>query len=283
MELNKRKTKPLTSKELRESLPSAVGKGVLGVRLQPRDYEILRFILEQKFVSLESIYFRFFDVRAGDEVLLPKNLWTTRQRLAKLRSVLLIKTEKVLSSGKAHFLITPLGYKVLREKDDEVFHIKPTKRIDFSLYEHDLKLTMLRAFLEKKGKSNLWRSEKWLRGSVFEGEGYRHRFSKELIPDAVFYNARDERVALEVELSRKGQRRLIEKVERYNYLLKEGWCSQKREDRPAVLDKVWIVVTKPLVKTAYLKAIAEASGDQRLNYRVDYYKDVVPKCAQGES
>ena len=38
-------------------------KGSENFRLTPRDVEILGFLLDQKFASLEQLYFRFFDVR----------------------------------------------------------------------------------------------------------------------------------------------------------------------------------------------------------------------------
>jgi hypothetical protein len=103
----------LKRKDFIQSYTEALTNKSAGGRLQSRDYEIMRFILEQKFCSLEAIYFRFFDTRKSATDSLPKNLWTTRQRLAKLRALALLKTEKVLSSGKAHFLLTPFGHKIL--------------------------------------------------------------------------------------------------------------------------------------------------------------------------
>ena len=94
---------------------------------------------------------------------LPKNFWTARQRLSKLRKYALLKTEKVLSNGKAHFLLTSLGEKIVKDYRNQSAGIKPTRSIDFSLYEHDMRASMLRVFLEKKGKVKAWYSEKWLK------------------------------------------------------------------------------------------------------------------------
>ena len=99
--------------------------------LQKRDYEIMRFILHQKFASLEVLYFRFFDVRKHIDDPLPKNFWTARQRLSKLRKYAILKTEKVLSNGKAHFLLTPLGEKIVKDYCNQSAVIKPTTNIDF--------------------------------------------------------------------------------------------------------------------------------------------------------
>jgi hypothetical protein len=155
----------LKRKDFIQSLTDALTNKGAGGRLRPRDYEIMRFILEQKFCSLEAIYFRFFDARKSPTDSLPKNLWTTRQRLSKLRAMALIKTEKVLSSGRAHFLLTPFGHKVLTSHIQDAVLIRPAKAIDFSLYEHDVRITMIRALTEAKGKSGGWYSEKWLKAS----------------------------------------------------------------------------------------------------------------------
>ena len=53
------------NKEIISSAMSAIKTKSPGVKLQTRDYQILQFILEQKFLSLEIIYFRFFDWREG--------------------------------------------------------------------------------------------------------------------------------------------------------------------------------------------------------------------------
>lgn len=246
------------------------------IRLQKRDYEILQFILDQKFASLEVIYFRFFDTRMNESDPLPKNFWTVRQRLSKLRFHALIKTEKVLSSGRAHFLLTPLGAVLLGEYLGEPPTIKPTKKIDFSAYEHDIRVSMIRSFIEKRNKSKTWYSEKWLKSNELHIKGHGgHKFSKDLRPDAVFINSKGERVALELEFTRKGSRRLCEKIQVYEGLLNShGFFSRAR-----VIHKVWIVVTRPSIYRDYKKAI-EAVGFSSHLYRVDLYDDVIPGCAR---
>jgi hypothetical protein len=56
----------ISRKDFIKSFTSAINKPKALGRMQPRDYEILKFILEQKFCSLEAIYFRFFDVRLSE-------------------------------------------------------------------------------------------------------------------------------------------------------------------------------------------------------------------------
>ena len=272
----------INNKDLVESVNQSSRTTTSGFELQARDYEILRFILEQKFASLEAIYFRFFDARKLETDPLPKNLWTTRQRLSKLRMSALIKTEKVLSSGKAHFLLTPFGYKVLTHHVTQLISIKPTKEIDFSLYEHDSRITMVRALLEAKKKCGRWYSEKWLKASpIYIDNKYKFIFSKDIRPDAVFINSKGERIAFELEMSRKGRRRLEEKINLYDDLLKSRRRYGEESDGGAeykVLDKVWFVTTKPAVHRHLQRAIESSS--EKMSYRIDLYEAVVPEVCR---
>jgi hypothetical protein len=273
----------INNKELMESVNQSSVTVTSGFELQARDYEILRFILEQKFASLEAIYFRFFDVRKVETDPLPKNLWTTRQRLSKLRASALLKTEKVLSSGKAHFLLTPFGHKVLTHHVSTLITIKPTKEIDFSLYEHDSRITMIRALTEARKKCTRWYSEKWLKASpIYIDNKYKYIFSKDIRPDAVFINSKGERIALELEMSRKGRRRLEEKINLYDDLLE----SRRRygdesggQEEYKVLDKVWFVTTKPAVHR-HLQRAVENSSVEKMSYRIDLYEAVVPEVCR---
>lgn len=272
----------INRKELVESYNQSLKTKSDGFELQPRDYDILKFILEQKFASLEAIYFRFFDARKNESDPLPKNLWTTRQRLSKLRTSALIKTEKVLSSGKAHFLLTSFGHRVLTHHVSTLIPIKPTKEIDFSLYEHDSRITMVRALLEAKKKCGRWYSEKWLKASpIYIDNKYKYNFTKDLRPDAVFVNSKGERIGFELEMARKGRGRLEEKINLYDDLVRErsryGDGGDGAEYK--VLHKVWFVVTKPAVHRALQRAI-EKSSTEKMSYRIDLYETVVPEVAR---
>ena len=258
-------------KEVIHSLGIASRRSFLGIRLQNRDYKILRFILEQKFASLEMIYLLCFDRRKNESEAWPKNLWTVRQKLSKLRSQGLLKTEKVLSSGKAHFLITPLGLRSLAAYFGKHFPIRPAKRIDFSLYEHDYRLSLVRISLERKGICRHYFSEKRIRSAPVPLIKNGFRFFKDLIPDGIFINKKNERVAIELEASRKGIRKVISKIRHYeDYLRGSYYCPYP------VLDKVWIVVTKKSIERVYRHAIKEVAINS-LCYRIDYYENVVPK------
>ena len=82
------------------------GKGLRGLvkgpgfRLTARDYQIFGFLLDQKFASLEALYFRFFDGRKAPTDPLPENLYVARQRLGILKRAGLLLTERVYSDPR---------------------------------------------------------------------------------------------------------------------------------------------------------------------------------------
>lgn len=124
---------------------AAVGPKSSGFRLTERDLELLGFLLDQKFASLEQVYFRFFDVRAKVTDELPQNLFVTRQRLQVLRRAGLITTEKVFSESKSLYLLTTLGFQIFRARRPHDAFAFPAKDVDFRNYDHDTKVNDCRS------------------------------------------------------------------------------------------------------------------------------------------
>lgn len=81
-------------------------------RLTDRDVEILGFLLDQKFASLEQLYFRFFDARKAVSEPLPPNLHVTRQRLQVLKRAGLVTSQRVFSEPRSLYLLSPFGYQI---------------------------------------------------------------------------------------------------------------------------------------------------------------------------
>ena len=109
--------------------------------LTKRDYEIFHFLLDQKFLSLRQIYFRFFDVRKNAKDPLPNEFHVTRQRLQALIRHGFIKREKVYRDSSSVYLLTNFGYQALRYENLSACYSKPVTCVDFRSYEHDLRAT----------------------------------------------------------------------------------------------------------------------------------------------
>ena len=199
---------------VRKNIPKVLGKE-FHFRLTERDLNLLEFLLDQKFASLEQIYFRFFDVRQLSTELLPNNLFVTRQRLQVLRKADLIKTEKVFSEAKSLYLLTYLGYQILQSKRPEAAYATPTKSMDFRSYEHDTRVNDCRIAIEKTGKVMAWLSERKIRMKGFTSEFAYDKLPKEIVPDGIFVSSKGERIAFEIECTHRQKRRFEEKKRAY--------------------------------------------------------------------
>lgn len=145
--------------------------------LQDRDHEVLRYILEQKFMSREQIEKWFY-----------KTHYVSKNRLQKLTFSGYLKKEPVVLSSKDHFLITGLGLRALAERG--VNGIRPASSIDIRFYYHDRTVTDLRLLFENFGLAKDWKSEKVLRSELGALK----------VPDGVFLSPAGKKIAFELEL-----------------------------------------------------------------------------------
>jgi hypothetical protein len=151
------------------------------VILQDRDYEVLKYILEQKFLSREQIEKWFYKT---NDVL--------RNRLWELMLSGYLKKEPVALSSKDHFLIAGLGLRALAERG--VNGIRPAKSIDIRFYFHDRAVTDIRLLFEDMGLAKDWKSERVLKAEIG---------SLKKIPDGMFLSPAGKRIAFELELAPK--------------------------------------------------------------------------------
>ena len=204
-------------------------------RLTDRDLDIFGFILEQKFASLEQIYFRFFDVREKVTDPLPKGLFVTRQRLQILKRHGFLKSEKVYSESKSLYLVTGLAVQVLRSKKPHLADLKVISQIDFRNYEHDTKVNDCRIAIERTGKIIRWLPERKLRAQGFESDFSWNELPSELVPDGIFITSKGERVAFEIETTPRKKSRYEEKL--------SGLRSVMVGSRPLIHRVIWVGFT----------------------------------------
>src|ERR1019366_7548423 len=107
---------------------------------------------------------------------------------------------------------------------------------------------------------------------------YKYHFAKDLRPDAFFVNSKSEKIALELEVSRKARVRIEEKIRLYDDLLEERPHGSSEPFK--VLDKIWFIATKPVV-LRFLQKMIETRSRHPLCYRVDFYDEIVPEVARG--
>jgi hypothetical protein len=220
-----------TEQKIGKKLKADKDKKLKNFRLTDRDLDIFGFILEQKFCSLEQIYFRFFDCRKAVTDPMPAGLHVTRQRLQILKRHGFLKSEKVYSEAKSLYLVTALAVQVLRSKKPHLADLKVISQIDFRNYEHDTKVNDCRIAIERTGKIIRWLPEKRLRSQGFESEFSWDELPKELVPDGIFITSKGERVAFEIEATPRKKIRYEEK--------RDGFLSVMHGHKPLIHRVIW--------------------------------------------
>ena len=188
-------------------------------RLTERDYALFKFLLDQKFGSLEALFFKFFDPRKDPNTPPPKNLAVARQRLGILKRAGLITTEKVYSESKSLYLLSKQGWKVLRDRYPDLVYAPPALSVDFRNYEHDARVTLIRIALEKSKKATKWYPERRIRMQGFRAKGVDGKLPETVVPDGIFLTPKLERVAVELEVSVRKKSRFKYKMSEYEAVL----------------------------------------------------------------
>ncbi len=204
-------------------------------KLTKRDLDVFSFLLDQKFASLEQIYFYRFDRRKAVTQALPKNLWVTRQRLQKLRTLGFITTERVYTESKSLYLLTLRGFQVLQSQRPLDAYALPLKSVDFRSYEHDTRVNDCRIAIERTGKVMKWISERRIRMKGFESEYSWEGLPKEVVPDGVFISSKGERIAFEIETTPRKKSRYQDK--------KWSYESVMRGSQPLIHRVFWVGYT----------------------------------------
>lgn len=145
--------------------------------LQDRDHEVLRYILEQKFLSRDQIIRWLYKSKDAN-----KRLW-------EIGLAGYIKKGPIALNSKDHFLITTLGMRALAERG--VNGIRPASSIDIRCYFHDRTVTDIRILFEDIGLAKDWKSERVLKAEIG---------SLKKVPDGVFLSPAGKRIAFELEL-----------------------------------------------------------------------------------
>jgi hypothetical protein len=215
-------------------------------RLTDRDVEILGFLLDQKFASLEQLYFRFFDARKAVSEPLPPNLHVTRQRLQVLKRAGLVTSQRVFSEPRSLYLLSPFGYQIFRGRRPHDAFAPPPRTVDFRNYEHDTKVNDCRIAIERRGKVMRWLPERRLQMQGFESQYSWHELPRELVPDGIFISSKGERIAFEIETTPRKKSRYEDK--------RDGFLSVMRGTEPLIHRVFWVGFTDRIFSD--LRAVA---------------------------
>lgn len=228
------------------------------MRLTPRDFEILKYLYDQKFCSLECLYHRFFDKRRPGESI-PNQMRVARQRLQVLKRAEFIKTQCIYSEAKSVYLTAPRGYQTLSGRYPNLVFGPAVKEVDFRNYEHDKRVNLVRVALERSGKVMAWYPERRIRLDGFSVNGIKRQLPETIIPDAIILTPHGKRIAVEVEVS-------IRKKSRFRFKVDE-LSDAMRGDPPLIHSVLFIACTDALGKD-----LTEITAS-RNGFRVEPYSD----------
>jgi hypothetical protein len=202
-------------------------------RMTSRDMDILEFILEMKFSTIEDIHSKFFKfTRTGQQSICLR--WA-RERVAHLVKADFLKPVKDVCY-RTLYIVTQKGYFFLRNSRMDRIYSRPLLSVDGRTYNHDQKVIQIRTQLEENGLVTSWTSERQLA----EIEEFKKYLPTEFRPDAI-YEAKDgHKVAFELEIARKSKERYQQKIKRYIQLITD------HTDRP-IFSKVHFVCEKQTV------------------------------------
>lgn len=214
----------------KKSKPSEV------ILLTTRDFEIISFVCDMKFASLEDIFEKFFKkLKDGSE---SKSLWWARERVTELYKHGFINRIYSFNERKAYYLGTKKGYYELVRSYPSVIPTRPVESINFNTFEHDKLLLSLRLKMEKENKCSKWISDRTL--SQFPE--LCPTVDKSYLPDAIYTTNSGEKVAFELEISRKAKKRYKDKIQSYVK------CLRLNKDSVSFFKKVIFLVTQESVK-----------------------------------
>lgn len=204
--------------------------------LSDRDFEVLEFVLEMKFASLDEVCEKFFKGSPADQNVV--GYWYAKKRLAQLEQAGFLKSTKQHSESRRLYFVKLKAYQVLKNLYPEKNLPRPTESIDGRTVAHDYLLLRLRLELEKRHQAFSWISDRSLKMQT----GILSQLSETYSPDGIYKPIDGPSVAFELEISLKAKSRYQDKIKRY-----VQWIREHRND-PTAFKKVHYVTTNESVK-----------------------------------
>ncbi len=229
---------------------------LMPLRLTPREIELLEFILDQKFASLDALYVRFYHAESS------KSSRYAYHRLQLLSKHGFLRAKRVYTEPGSVYLATPLAHSTVQSLRADRTVSWPSEEIDLRTFEHDKRVTLCRVQREKNRELKDWLSERRLKQEWSTANGYR--LAREYMPDAIFTNRAGGRVAFELELAPKTRERYAKKVSRFMEVMKSPDGAFTRT--------LFIACSEPV----YQMLLSVTRPYQE--FKVSRYEEIVPKA-----
>ena len=219
-----------------------------GIRLTERDCEVIKFVTEMKFATVDEIHEKFFRVTIAGGISQSK-MWALN-RLHALRRSGFLNAVRYYGEWKAVYLPTFRGYYAMTGGMPSIEVPKPLLRLETRTFVHDRYVLLSRLRFERELSSVEWISERSLKSGLHETFG----LSSAHVPDGIYSLPNGERVAFELEIAQKSKSRYRDKISRYAYLIRE------RKSDPKMFRRVHYVCVRRHVYD-FLRAETEILSD----------------------
>lgn len=197
----------MSLEELKAESPKV--KRTAGIILSERDLDIIEFILEMKFSNVQHVFERFFKTTLSGAPAKSQE-WAVR-RLQQLERFGLLKGTYAFSERAKFYLGTLKGYRIVLNKRFYKEAVKPSQSIDHATFVHDKLIIQARIMLENSGRATNWVSDRHLRSHI----NLFSDLKAYAIPDGIYINPEGQKVAFEMERSKKTKEDYRKKISRY--------------------------------------------------------------------
>lgn len=219
------------------------GRSNIGLVLQPRDLEIFRWILEMGFISVDlakEVFGAESGGKTGDGI---------RKRLKSLvENSYLNETIGFDGTSKKYYTATKKSADAAYQSGVTEIYLPASKKINPSMFAHNLKVMLSRIDLERSGRASGWISERVIKTKISSGTT---DIKKSMMPDGIFISSIGLPCAFELELSNKTFKRYQEKVEKHLEIMQ----------REASSYKLCLYITSTDFAYSSLKEIAKPYGN----------------------
>jgi len=205
-----------------------------GIRITDRDFEILNFLIEMKFAESADLQTKFFEPKRVGSVLESRSY--VKERLSLLRKHGLSISKKHPFKWTSIHLPTQKAYRLVKDRYPNLNIPRVPKTYDLNSFEHDLRVIKIRLILEELLGDINWVSDRELRSTPEATGG----MTGHMVPDGIYTDSQNRKVAFELELSRKSRVKYRDKIRMYIKII-----SDKRGTEP--FEAVHFVVAKNFV------------------------------------
>lgn len=192
-----------------DSISSRRSKVPPGIRITDRDFEILLFLIEMKFAEAADLQTKFFESKRVGSVLESRSY--VKERLSLLRKHGLSISKKHPFKWTSIHLPTQKAYRLIKDRYPNLNIPRVPKSYDLNSFDHDLRVIKIRLILEELIGEVNWVSDRTLR-SMPEATG---GMTGHMVPDGIYTDSQNRKVAFELELSRKNRAKYREKIRMY--------------------------------------------------------------------